>query len=417
MGKSVNYSIFENHKPGFMKKLFFAFGMFLAVAGSYAQGSTKNLYFESDSFRLSKDNIALLEKSFAETPPGGRITYRILIHEDAKNKGAINELDRKRSLELYDFFIAEGISPNSLKSIKTPGREAKGFISDEMKNLLIYDLEVYKTNPAVEFTTATDLPMPDGPLQIFELEVASGKTLQTKGGLQILIPAYALVLKNGLAPAGRISIQIREYLHPGEMASAGLNTQLNESPLQAAYIIWIAAETSGQPLRLQKGSTITITGPKPQGDFANPELFAGQVEAGVFNLVQANPPLPARSENTSLVLLCSHLKWIVCAAPLKTATADLTVKAPTKMNLAIRLVLEKDKMVCAAYALPGGKETGFTHLPAGQKATLIAYGLKDGKVYFYSKALQISPGAKEKIQLKESSISEITAFLAGLDKE
>jgi hypothetical protein len=400
-----------------MVKFFFVLSMSLAIAGMQAQGNFRNIYFDIDSFRLSSPNIDLIEKSFAETTPGTKISYRILIHDDIKNKAAVNELDHKRSLELYDYFIAEGVSPNSLKEIRTPGREAKGFISDEMKNLFIYDLEVFKTNPAVDFTLAPEMHLPDGPVETFVLDATKGKTIQTKEGLTIYIPAHGLVFKNGLAPAGPVSLRIREYLHPGAMAAAGLSTQLNESPLKTNYVLWIEANAVGQTLRLKKGSTITISCPKPEGDLANAELYLGQDEASAFSLRQPVPPLLSHTENSALILVSTYLKWIACATPAKTAAADLTLKVPANFNLAIRIVIEKERMVSAAYNLPGGKEIGFTHLPAGQKATLFAYGMKDGKVYFYSKVLQTSAGAKEKIQLKESSIREINAFLASLDKE
>jgi hypothetical protein len=379
-------------------------------------GQTKNIYFPVDSFHLSQEVIATLDKSSREEKPGEKVVFRILIHDDPKNKGLINELDRKRSQEIYDFFISEGIPATGIKLIKTPGREAKGFISDEMKNLLIYDVELYKPNRAVSFCESDKHVLGDGSIQTFSFQANAEKTITTKGGLRMLFPDNAFSYKTGFQVSGTILIELEEYLSPGEIAAAGLYTMNNELPLKTSCILWVKASCDGQEVRLKKGKTITLKVPIKTTDLQDAAVYKGIKEDNNFNLIPAEPKSPAQRDETDFILPLTQLHWIACASPPKADSKGvLIIKTGVSYNISLRLILKEEKEVFSAYNFQGTKDLGFSHLPLGKAAVLVAYGVADGKTYFFSKSLTTGNEDKEKIQLKESSADAIREFLKNLD--
>jgi hypothetical protein len=59
----------------------------------------------------------------------------------------------------------------------------------------------------------------------------------------------------------------------------------------------------------------------------------------------------------------------------------------------------------------------FKNIPAGTKATLIAYTLKDGELYFTSKDIVVGTREEEQLTLQKTSLSEFEDQLAMLDKD
>jgi hypothetical protein len=405
---SIFESIVQRQKPKLMKHLTLLCGIFMISLHLSAQGPAKNVYFTVDSFHLNDENVLLLEKSFSSMQEGDKLTFRVLVRDDVKNKTSINELDWKRSIELSDFFVAEGIPAANIKMIKTLGREAKGFISDEMKNLNIYDVEVYKAQGSVMFSTSGDIGLNAQPAESFSVSPDSDKEIIGSKGVSVTFPAGVFEYKTGLPVHEEIRIELKEYLNTGEMAGAGLITMNGQTPVQASGIIWLKASVAGKELRLRKGKQIQLKFPPTA--LSETQIYLGQEIGGVLNLIPAEPKANA-------ALSASRLHWIAAAAPDKEAgSATLSIKTGVSYDVAVRLILKDKNEVIAAVSTPGSKEAEFGHIFPGRKATLVAYGQKDGKVYLYSKELTTSVDGKEKLQLKECSVSELSAFLNGLGK-
>ena len=409
--------IFENtfhqQKPLCMKHLALFCGFFIFCLCASAHGLAKNVYFTVDSFHLNDENVSLLEKAFLSMQEGDRMTFRVLVRDDVKNKTSINELDRKRSIELFDYFVAEGVPAANIKMIKTLGREAKGFISDEMKNLLIYDVEIYKAMGAVQFSKAADIILAGDPAQAFSFAPSADKEIKGSQGVTITFPAGCFEFKTGLPVHDEIRIELKEYLHTGEMAAAGLITMNGQNPLATAGIICLKASSGGKELRLKKGKMIQLKFP-PNPAIPDAQAYIGQEINGLLNLSAAETK--AKNEQASNVLTSSRLHWIAAAVPEKEGSASLTVKTGVNYEVAVRLIFKDKNEVIAAVNTEGSKESTIAHLFPGRKATLVVYGQKEGKVYLYSKELTTSVDGKEKVQLKESTLSDVKSLLGGLDK-
>ena len=412
-----SYYIWIHPLPITMKYFILA-GAFLILSFTLrGQNSARIIYFPVDSFHLSNENVELIEKALASMGAGDKVTFRVLIHDDPKNKAAINELDRKRSLELHDFFIAEGYPAANIKMIKTPGREAKGFISDEMKNLLVYDVEVYKALPAVSFTMSDDEPvLRSTSVELFKFNSSQANSLTTSKGIQVNIPSDCFEYKTGAGFTGNLALELKSYLNPGEIAAAGLMTMNDEFPLHCGAILWLRVSGNDKELRIKKGKEITLKIPAPK-NFPEALLYQGQSGNDLLCMVPATPPVVVKSDEKGMITItipCLH--WIgLASAPKNPDNGNLVVKSSSSYHIAVRLIIEGSNMVMGAYDLPGSKDIGFTHVPTGKKAVLVAYGKNGDKLFFYSKEIFPSNDGKEKIQLKESTEESIKAFLIGLD--
>ncbi len=399
-----------------MKQIVVFFALVLFPFFGYSQGA-RNVYFPVDSFHLSNENVVLISDAISGMGPGDKIVFRVLIHDDAKNRPAINELDRKRSLELFDFFVAEGFPAGNIKVVKTPGREAKGFISDDMKNLLIYDLEVYKALPAVDFTVTDSPVLSDSANETYSFSAGVASTFKGNKGIEISIPAFSFEFKTGAPASGSVLLEVKEYLHPGEMAAAGLMTMNEEFPAHCGAIVWMRATSGGTELRLKKGKQLTLKLPSGLAP-ADPKLYIGQEGNGLVRWFPYDPAMAGQVDAGGTCSLSTPLlHWIACEGiDKKPDNGVLTVKTNVSYNVAIRLILKDEKTVMGAYMLPGTKDLGFSHIPVGKKAVLVAYGVKDGKMFFFSKEVVTQNDWKEKIQMKESTTEAIKTFLTGLDK-
>ncbi|MFI5151615.1 MAG: hypothetical protein ACHQRM_17960 [Bacteroidia bacterium] len=399
-----------------MKYLFLISALYLCSQFSYSQGA-RIVYFPVDSIHLSNENIDLLQKASATMEQGDKILFRVLIHDDAKNRPAINELDRKRSLELQDYFVSEGFPLSNVKVIKTPGREAKGFISDEMKSLLIYDVEVYKALSPVAFSKSDILVPETGSAESFTVDVNKDYLVKGVKGVQILIPAGCFEFKTGTGVTGPVVFELKEFIRPGEIASAGLMTMNDEFLFHAGAMVWVKATSDGKELRLRKGKTLSMKLPSALTP-VEPKLYTGQASNGFIRWTPAEPAVSGTTDAAGICTLpLAALHWIACAGMDKIPDeGSLQVKISVNYNVAIRLILSDQKAVIGAYALPDTKEMNFMHIPVGKKAELVVYGEKDGKVYFFSKSVLTQKDGKEKIQMKESNAAEVKAYLSGLDK-
>jgi hypothetical protein len=411
----VLYLTASTCRSPFMKPYIFILTFLVSSLNISAQAA-KNIYFPVDSARLSEENVDLLQKYFDGMGPGYKSLFRVLIHDDAKNRAAINELDRKRSLALVEFFLREGVPESNVKIIKTPGREAKGFISDEMKNLMIFDVEVYLALPSIEFSACNDIDLLNEPAQSFTLSLESESKIKGAGGTMISFPAGAFEFKTGLPATKLIKIELREFLKPSEISSAGLMTMSDEIPLSLAGIIWIKASCGNKEVRLRKDKQAQISFPG-DAEVQDARLFTGIRSDGLLNLHAYDPVAPAAFMDHRFTMSVSLLHWIACAGYDKSpAKGSLAIKTSATYPLAGRLILCEEHKVYAAHTTADSKDLLFAQLPLGKKAILVVYGEKDGKIYVSSKEILTSADAKEKLTLKESGFETLKSTLKGAEK-
>jgi hypothetical protein len=406
----------SSSRNSFMKHFICAFSLSIIGQILFAQSAQKNIYFSVDSFRLSVENVDLIQKSFDAMGPGDKSTFRVLIHDDTKNKGLINELDRKRSAELYDFFALEGVPAANLKVIKTPGREAKGFISDDMKNLMIYDVEVYKALPSETFTTVSGVDLVTQAPQVFGIGSDAEQKIQGREGTELIFPAGVFEFKTGISVTGQIKIELNEFMTPQSVASAGLMTMSGSKSLAMAGIIRVKASSNGKEVRIKKGRTVQVTFPS-RVSLPDSKLYSGSLAEGILDLHPVLPPVNAVATDLRYTVSTPSLHWLACAAEEKaTAKGNLVLKVSVNYPVTARVVIAEEYKVYASSLASDSKDLVFKELPLGKKGYLVAYGEKDGKVYAFSKELTTSAEGKEKVSLREVTPDILQAMLKGEGK-
>ncbi len=343
---------------------------------------------------------------------GDKISIRILIHDEAKNKGLINELNRKRSLEITNFFLQEGIPASNLKVIKTPGREVKGFISDDMKNLLVYDIEVYKALSTAQYSRANELDLQYPAKQVFSFPSAlQDISVNCAGGTVLKFTPGSFEYKNGLAVVSDIKLEIQEFPKLSDISGGGLITMSDNESLNAAGILWVKAICGNKEVRLKKGKMISINFQNTQ-ELSDAALYTGELTDGLLILHAFDPINAAAHVDHQYTISSPVLHWIACAAPDKApAKGSLSLKVSANFPVTARIIVGGESKVLDAVLVPESKELLFPHLPLGKQASLVVYGEKEGKIYFYSEQFTTSAEAKEKVSLKESNLDALKSAL------
>ena len=110
------------------------------------------------------------------------------------------------------------------------------------------------------------------PQRVVDLKGKEGTVLRFKPG--------SLVLKDGSAPtAKRVEVRLWEFYSCFDVLNAGLVTQSGKRILETAGMIYVEADSDGQPLRLAEGTSMDVSMPSPEGM----SLFRGIEKEGVID--------------------------------------------------------------------------------------------------------------------------------------
>jgi hypothetical protein len=104
--------------------------------------------------------------------------------------------------------------------------------------------------------------------------------LRGKEGTELRIKPGSLVFEDGSIPkTKRIEARLWEFYSSFDIMNAGLVTQSGKRMLETAGMIYVEAESDGQPLRLANGKSIDVSMPSPEGM----SLFRGVEKEGVID--------------------------------------------------------------------------------------------------------------------------------------
>ena len=110
------------------------------------------------------------------------------------------------------------------------------------------------------------------PQRVVDLKGKEGTVLRFKPG--------SLVLKDGSAPKSkRVEVRLWEFYSCFDVLNAGLVTQSGKRILETAGMIYVEADSDGQPLQLADGMSMDVSMPSPEGM----SLFRGIEKEGVID--------------------------------------------------------------------------------------------------------------------------------------
>lgn len=298
------------------------------------------------------------------------------------------------------------------------------------------------------------------PSQITKVSADKSSVVTGRKGTKISINPNDLVTESGKPLGQIIEVELKELTNQGQLVSSNAQTVCDGKILVSGGAYFIGMTSNGEQLKLKDGKTLSVQFPKLSGK--EMALFYGQRnELGQMNWQKAtesfqiaqvpanaqpaadttkgvasdyterksdieaimdyvdsgyNPTPEEKAKNIQQrknyvvsqkvydAIGIDKLGWINCDRFLeiedKTELYASFNPQDSIKNANIYLVFKDINSVIQAYYY-SDKSPQFENMPVGYKARLIAYTVKDEKVFAYSTDLTISRGQKLILNLKE----------------
>lgn len=258
--------------------------------------------------------------------------------------------------------------------------------------------------------------------QTFTVPAGDEIIIQGKKGTTITIPENSLVDKNGTPVTDSVTVELQEVYTKSEMLTTGLETSSEGKLLESGGMVNMQIKSAdNEEVSLSENSSYTIELPT-ESKKADMTLFYADHTDGSMDWKLADRNVPDDSaylENQKTldkyVFRSSKLGWI---------NADRFVGMEEKTNLRINLgTAPPDVSVCMVFSRLNSvlnmtgkkKDILFSHIPVGERATLVAFSKDGGKVMFASKDIIIQKDITESLTLQQLTETEFLEKIRALN--
>jgi TonB family protein len=111
--------------------------------------------------------------------------------------------------------------------------------------------------------------------QLFELDTEKDTVVETQDGIVIAVPAHSFLAASGQSATGRITLEVKEALHAGEIMKAGLSTKSGDKLLETGGMFYINARQEGASLKIDPKNPLYAEIPAAEIK-PNMQLFEGK---------------------------------------------------------------------------------------------------------------------------------------------
>ncbi len=268
--------------------------------------------------------------------------------------------------------------------------------------------------------------------QAYSVNVDNGTaTITGDQGTVVTFPEGAFVNDLGQPVTGNVQIQLVEIYDQDGMVLSDRPTTSNGQILVSGGEIYIGATANGEQLELNDSTVIMVTLPSDATE-AGMTLFTGSIDSSQFNWTQVPGVQPVQNnpvidsswaqdtvpyfyyDPSKYIFTISNLGWINCdrfyAAP-STTNISVICGGVQSNNMRAYLVFKDINSVVGLsdYNNPGTFESYM--IPVGEKVTVIAFCLKDGKEYVATKDVTVTSNMHINLDLVESSEDDIVALI------
>lgn len=269
--------------------------------------------------------------------------------------------------------------------------------------------------------------------QTFTITTDNGQSSITgEQGTKVTFPQNAFTTLDGTPVTGTVSIELKEIYDKSDMVLSDRPTMSDGRLLISGGEIFIGATANGQELRLDANTNILVELAPTTAVDTTMGLFTGSVDDSVFNWTPVDIDTTA-ARNDSLwyvsdpgfyydpshyIFAISTLGWINCDRFYGESATYIHVTCsgePTPSATKVYLIFKNLNGVAPLHYEWGANKYYSVAAPIGEEATLVAFGIKDGKEYFSKKDITISSDLNVSLDLTESSAEEITAALESLN--
>jgi len=301
------------------------------------------------------------------------------------------------------------------------------------------------------------------PSQTFKVSADKPSVVTGRKGTKISINPNDLATESGKPLGQNIEVELKELTNQEQLLKSNAQTVCNGKLLVSGGAYFIGLTSNGELLKLKDGKTLSVQFPKLSDK--EMALFYGQRNdlgemnwqkaTETFKTIQQPPvqqkadtirkkksdidaildyvdsgynPTPEEKERDIQqrknyvisqkvydAIGISKLGWINCDRFLevedKTELYASFNPQDSITNANVYLVFKEINSVIQAYYY-SDKSPQFENMPIGYKARLIAYTVKDEKVFAYSTDLTITKGQKLTLNLKETSDKDFKKLIS-----
>lgn len=251
----------------------------LGIHLSAQQHKTYTLYFDFNQHQLSAQAEQALQQLLNQVQDLDEYTIQIEAHTDDKGTQSYNRrLAQNRAQTVSRFLEREGLVVES-SNVMHFGEDRPAYSNDEeMGRQLNRRVDVIVSTVLLNGLDDLMAKLRGNSQQTFTIDPNETNQLTADNGTQIWIPAASFQLKDGSLPAGPIDIVIEEHYSKSGMLANELSTHSGDQMLETGGMIYIGAESNGQPLDMREGAALTLGMPTAKQQ-EGMQLFDAQTNA------------------------------------------------------------------------------------------------------------------------------------------
>jgi hypothetical protein len=290
------------------------------------------------------------------------------------------------------------------------------------------------TGTLVTYSSVADFYIKNAPsIQTYTINASTGGSFTTPQGTTVTVPVESFVTLGGSPVIGNVIIQFKDLYKKSDMLLSNVaTTTVQGHPLKSGGEFFIKALQNGVPIMLADGKEIEValqadlTGmdsvnvqeafvmQMDSGGFAGwaADTFSsvyGEAQSYVYGLYQFNSPASAgtwcNSDNSSY--FSAYPQTSISFVP-----SDAILDYDTQVFLVFETV---HSMVHVYRNWQGNNEFLYDYAPQGLECTMVAFGVKEGKLYSAFKPVTIGPASTFNFSLTETTTVEFKEMLKSLD--
>jgi len=290
------------------------------------------------------------------------------------------------------------------------------------------------TTTSTQYSSVKDfLSQNAAPIQVYTINGATGGTFTTSQGTKVTVPANAFVTSTGGGVTGNVKIEFKDIYKKSEMLFSDVPTQTSwGAMLKSGGEFFLKATVNNKGLDLANGKKIVVEQPA-----------AGQVDQGMLPFENAADSIPGQGggwwqtpEDSIAYTVSSYVfslynfsnpldsgTWCNSDNPNYFNTYQNTslklhpIDDPAAYHTDVFLVFSSVNSMIHVYKdyTPGSNDYTYSFAPVGLQCTLVAIGVKDGKVYSAFKPVTISANQTVNFTLSETTADAFKSQLNALN--
>ncbi len=365
-----------------------------------------------------------------------------------------NVLSKQRAEAVYAYYLASGVEEDMIRlkciqgsktllpeEVTDPDSkqnwqvEVKIFKQDQFLNPNLYE-HLAQEDKYGDITTLCPQRK-----QLFTIVDAKNEEITGNKGTIVVFNKNSFMHEDGSDVKGKVKIYLTEYYDYSDMLFANLTTSSRNRMLETGGMVHISATSGGDEVFLKPGETIEIKFPT-RNRLYDMHLFAGQPrdENDIMDWAERDSWDESESydewegeyygeldgeyyETYSksagrldyYILHTAELGWINCDRfNEETNKADFFVSIDTTFAPAVRMVFKDIKSVMPGYVQPNG-QIKFDQLPVGQRATVVAFCVKNDVPYLSTQEVVITENGVQEMQLARTNLNAFKKELESLN--